>query len=346
MNKISIKLLSVLAIILFVAVIPVVVFATNENLSVVSTTTTDADENEKTEYIIYIKDYTDKKFKYALSNNANPEVMDLVYINSITDLGENQVAFIDAETYDKLFNQNQTIYMWAKDENENLILNGIQLDLTKSFSKEEIDSVESITKRISVDIADTEEATDATEPVREEDVDGVRETAKVGYVKITDNEDATYYYQRVKTADSTEFATLMDLAEKINNEYDALDMYEKVQLGEEFYNLYSKLVEEANWQEVENMTIGQPEQSVAGDEYVVLLKMVDGDQEVVDAQFLTAYDDYKPNVVKEQVVTQETTRLPITYDSIALIVVLAVIVIALVVVFIRMKKVSKKDEEK
>lgn len=346
MNKISIKLLSVLAIILFVAVIPVVVFATNENLSVVSTTTADADENEKTEYIIYIKDYTDKKFKYALSNNANPEVMDLVYINSITDLGENQVAFIDAETYDKLSNQNQTIYMWAKDENENLILNGIQLDLTKSFSKEEIDSVESITKRISVEIADTEEATDATEPVREEDVDGVRETAKVGYVKITDNEDAIYYYQRVKTADSVEFATLMDLAERINNEYDALDMYEKVQLGEEFYNLYSKLVEEANWQEVENMTIGQPEQSVAGDEYVVLLRMVDGEQEIVDAQFLTAYDDYKPNVVKEQVVTQETTRLPITYDSIALIVVLAVIVIALVVVFIRMKKVSKKDEEK
>ena len=346
MNKISIKLLSVLAIILFVAVIPVVVFATNENLSVVSTTTTDADENEKTEYIIYIKDYTDKKFKYALSNNANPEVMDLVYINSITDLGENQVAFIDAETYDKLSNQNQTIYMWAKDENENLILNGIQLDLTKSFSKEEIDSVESITKRISVDIADTEEATDATDPVREEDVDGVKETAKVGYVKITDNEDATYYYQTVKTADSTEFATLMQLAEKINTEYDNLDMYEKVQLGEEFYNVYAKLVEEANWQEVENMTINQPEQSVAGDEYVVLLKKVDGTQEIIDAQFLTAYDDYKPNVVKEQVVTQETTRLPITYDSIALIVVLAVIVIALVVVFIRMKKVSKKDEEK
>ena len=346
MNKFSIKLLSVLAIILFVAVIPVVVVATNENLSVVSTTTTDADENEKTEYIIYIKDYTDKKFKYALSNNANPEVMDLVYINSITDLGENQVAFIDAETYDKLFNQNQTIYMWAKDENENLILNGIQLDLTKSFSKEEIDSVESITKRISVDIADTGEATDATDPVREEDVDGVKETAKVGYVKITDNEDATYYYQTVKTADSTEFATLMQLAEKINTEYDNLDMYEKVQLGEEFYNVYAKLVEEANWQEVENMTINQPEQSVAGDEYVVLLKKVDGTQEIIDAQFLTAYDDYKPNVVKEQVVTQETTRLPITYDSIALIVVLAVIVIALVVVFIRMKKVSKKDEEK
>lgn len=346
MNKISIKLLSVLAIILFIAVIPVVVFATNENLSVVSTSTTDTEGNTKTEYIIYIKDYTDKNFKYALSNSASPEKMDLNYINSIADLGENQVAFIDADTYDKLFNQNQTVYIWAKDENENLILDGIQLDLTKSFSKEEIDSVESITKRISVEIANEKDATDATEPVREEDVDGVKETAKVGYVKITDNKDATYYYQRVKTVDSTEYATLMDLAEKINNEYNALDMYAKVQLGEEFYNLYSKLVEEANWQEVENMTINQPEDSKKDDKYVVLLKKVDGEQEVIDAQFLTADETEQENRVTEQIVTQETTRLPITYDSIALIVVLVVIVIALVVIFIRMKKISKKNEEK
>ena len=344
MNKLSIKLLSVLAIILFVALIPIAVFATNDNLSVVSTTITDAEGNTKTEYIIYIKDYTDKKFKYALSNNANTEVMDLVYINSITDLGENQVAFIDADTYEKL--SNQAIYMWAKDENENLILKGIQLDLTKSISKEKIDSVESITKRISVEIADTEEAAEKTEPIREEDVNGVKEIAKVGYIKITDSKDATYYYQRVKTSDSTEFDTLMKLAEQINNEYNNLDMYQKVQTAEEFYNLYSKLVQEAKWQEVENMTINQPEQSTKDDKYVVLLKKVDGEQEVVDVQFLTAYEDYKPNVVIEEKVTQETTRLPITYDSIALIIILAIIVIALIIVFVRMKKVSKKNAEK
>ena len=44
--------------------------------------------------------------------------------------------------------------------------------------------------------------------------------------------------------------------------------------------------------------------------------------------------------------TQETTKLPITYDSIALIVILAVVVVALIIVFIRMKKINKKDEEK
>ena len=346
MNKISIKLLSVLAIILFIAVIPVVVFATNENLSVVSTSTTDTEGNTKTEYIIYIKDDTDKNFKYALSNSASPEEMDLSYINSIADLGENQVAFIDADTYDKLFNQNQTVYIWAKDENENLILDGIQLDLTKSFSKEEIDSVESITKTISVKIADSQEETEQTDPIREEDVDGVKETAKVGYIQIIDDNNAEYYYERVRVADSTDYATLMELAEKINAEYDELDMYQKVQLAEEFYSLYSNLIQNAKWTEVQDMIIEQPEESVKGEQYVVLLKKVANDEVITDVQFLTADETEEPNVVREQIITQETAKLPITYDSIALIIVFAVIVVALIIIFIRIKKVSKKDEEK
>lgn len=341
MNQISSKLFGVLAIFLFIAVMPIVVLATNEDVSVVSVES----EESQTEYIIYIKDYTDKKFKYAFSNNANPEIMDLVYINSIaTNVEENQesnqVAFLDAKTYEKFLNQ--TIYMWAKDENENLILNGIQLDLTKSLSKNSIDSVESVTKRINVKIADSEEE---AAKVRNENINGVEQTASVGYIEITDSKKATYYYERVKIADSEEYTKLMNLAEQINNEYDEMDMYNKVQLGTEFYNLYSKLVSEAEWQEVENMKVEQPEESVAGEKYIVFLKRVSKQDEIIDAQFLTAYDDYKPNVVKEQIITQETTRLPITYDSIALIVILAIVVIALVIVFIRMKKLSKKNEE-
>ena len=341
MNQISSKLFGVLAIFLFIAVMPIVVLATNEDVSVVSVES----EESQTEYIIYIKDYTDKKFKYAFSNNANPEIMDLVYINSIaTNVEENQesnqVAFLDAKTYEKFLNQ--TIYMWAKDENENLILNGIQLDLTKSLSKNSIDSVESVTKRINVKIADSEEE---AAKVRNENINGVEQTASVGYIEITDSKKATYYYERVKIADSEEYTKLMNLAEQINNEYDEMDMYNKVQLGTEFYNLYAKLVSEVEWQEVENMKVEQPEESVAGEKYIVFLKKVSKQDEIIDAQFLTAYDDYKPNVVKEQIITQETTRLPITYDSIALIVILAIVVIALVIVFIRMKKLSKKNEE-
>lgn len=349
MNKISTKLLSVLAIILFIAIIPVVVFATESDISVVSS----KDSNGNQEYIIYIKDYTDKTFKYALSNNANPEVMDLVYINSITDLGENQVAYLDAETYNKL--SGNTIYMWAKDKDENLILDGIEIDFEKSLTKESIDLVESITKRINVEIADNQES---TQTVRNENIEGVEETASVGYVKIIDNEKAKYYYERIRISDSEQAKELMELAEKISKEYDEMNMYEKVNLAQQFNNLYSKMVDEANWQEVENMLIEQPEESVAGDKYIVLLKKVEKNNDGIiernietnqsittDAQFLTSFDDYKPNVVKEQKITQETAKLPITYDSIALIVVLAIVVVAAVVVYIRMKKVSNKNEE-
>ena len=239
MNQISTKLLTTIAIFLFVAIIPIAVFAANENVSVVS----EINNESKIEYIIYIKDYTDQNFKYAFTTNANPEEMDLSYINSISDLGENQVAFLDIATYEELSEQSSTIYMWAKDESENLILNGIQLDLNQALSEEEIDNVETLTKRIEVKIAETQE--DAT-TVRNENIDGVDEVANVGYVEILDDDKkATYYYERTKLPDAEKYNQLMVLAEKINNEYDEMDMYEKVQFGTEFNELYSKVINEA-----------------------------------------------------------------------------------------------------
>ena len=184
---------------------------------------------------------------------------------------------------------------------------------------------------------------------REEEINGIVETSKVGYVKITDNKKAKYYFERVKTSDSEEYKKLMELAEKIQNEYNGMDMYSKVQTGIEFNDLYSKLVEEANWQEVEKMTIAQPESKIEGegegDKYVVLLKKVAGNDVTTDAQFLTASYNYEPSTEKEKIITQETTKLPITYDGIALIVALVIVVGALTFVAIRMKKINK-DEQK
>ena len=340
MSKISTKLFGMLAILLFIAVMPIVVLATNEDISIVNT----QNDEGKQEYIIYINGYTDKNFKYAFSN-ANPGEMDLVYINSITDLGENQIAYLDADTYEKL--SNNPIYIWAKAKNdlgeEVLILNGIQLDFQNSLTKENIDLVETITNRIPVKIANKK---DYAEKISQEEVDGILITKSVGYVEIADETGETYYYERTKTTDSAEHAKLMELAERINAEYDELDMYEKVQLSEEFYTLYSKLIEQANWQKVEDKRVYQPEESVEGDQYVVLLKKVSDNGEITDVQLLTADEEENSEPEKIKVVTQETTRLPITYDSILLFVILAIVVIALVIVYIRMKKVSKKDEEK
>ena len=152
MHKKVIKLLGALTITLLIVMTPIMVLATNEGVSVVNTQTN--------EYIIYIKDYTDKNFKYAFTNNASPKEMDLSYINSISD----------AETYEKL--KNQPIYIWAKDEEENLILNGVQIDFENSLTKENINTIENTTKRIAVEISTSKDSTESTTSVRNEIIEG------------------------------------------------------------------------------------------------------------------------------------------------------------------------------
>ena len=317
----------------------------NKKLAILSKTTTE-EENEKIEYMIYVRDYIDKNFKFAFSNMENAEEADLVYINSVLDSEGNKLAYLDWETYESLTNLGQEIYIWIKDEAENMIMEGELLDLNNSLDNEEIASIELITKRISVEIGDTKEKVDATEPIRQEEVDDVDEIAKVGYIKITDNESATYYYQIAKVSDSEDYNNLMQYTEKMTNEYNELNIFDKVQFCEEFYKIYSELIERAEWQEVENMTIYQPESSVAGDQYIVFIRKIDGENEIVDAQFLTAYDDYKENIITEDVVVEEIVKLPITADSIILFVLLGIIVIALIVVYVIIKKITKKENRK
>ena len=52
-----------------------------------------------------------------------------------------------------------------------------------------------------------------------------------------------------------------------------------------------------------------------------------------------------PQRTAETVVVQETAKLPVTGDSIVLFVILAVIVLALILVFVRMKKLEKKESK-
>lgn len=224
MNKASKKLFIILATFLLILLVPIIGYANNENMSIVES----LEENGKQEYIIYIKDYTQKNFKYALSNDANPEEMDLIYVNSITDLGKNSIAFIDAETYENL--KSKTIYIWVKDENENLILKGEKLNLENSLTKENLDLVEKTTKKISVEIADSKEK--STE-IKNEDIEGIKETTSVGTLKITDKDakKSSYYYKMVKTTDSAEYTKLTELAEKINNEYGNMNIFEKIQIA-------------------------------------------------------------------------------------------------------------------
>ena len=340
MNNNIKKILFIFSIIFFLFTFSINVFASNEELAITSIKSKDG----KDEFLIYINDHTKNKFKYAFTNKEKTEAMDLNYINSVIDNLGNQVAILNAETYEEL--SNEKIYMWVKDENGEEIINGVQLDLSEALSQEKMQTVETITKKIEVEIADTKEKVEATNPISQKEVDGVTENVKVGYIKIVDNKDAKYYYRLIKTTDSMDFEKLMELAKEMSKNYEKNDMYGKINICKEFYDLYTKLIEKTNWEEVENMTINQPEESVEDDEYVVFIKKVEVENETVDVQFLTSYDDYKENVIKEQIVTQETTKLPITYDNIILLIIAFVIIVfALVIIFIRIRKLSKRNEK-
>ena len=348
MKKFTAKLIGIVAMILFISLMPITVFASNEDISIINTMNNQTNQG----YIIYIKGISTQNFKYAFTNNENadPNVMDLSFINSISDLGENgnQVAFLDAETYDNLTKdenseENKTIYIWAKDENENLILEGIQLDLSNSLTSKEIENVENLTSNIEVKIADN---MDSTTEIKNEVVDGVEETTNVGYVQILDDKNAEYWYEMVKLPSTDSYNNLEELALKIQNEYDSMEMYEKIKFVEEFNEKLANVADQAKWNKVENMMIKQPEESKENDRYIVLLKKVANGETTLDIQFLTADEKDVENKDIVKVATEETTRLPITYDSIALFVVLGIIAVLVIVIFIRMKKISKKNEEK
>lgn len=339
------KVLFVFLVILLMIGMPKTVLASNEEIAVISTKTLGENGTENIDFLIYIKGYTKTKFKYAFSNKENPEAIDLNYINSASDNLENQVAILSNEKYVEM--SAEPIYMWAKDENGEEILTAIKIDFTDILNLEEMQNVETITKKIPVEISDTKEKVDATAPISQENIDGVIENVKVGYIKITDEEDAKYYYRLIKTTEAGDIENLMELAKKIKDTYENLDMFEKIKLCKEFNELYTKLIERTNWAEVTDKTIRQPKESMENDEYVVFIKKVAEDKEVIDVQFLVANDDYKENIEKEQIVIQETTKLPITFDNIIILILAFIIVInALIIIFIRIRKLSKKDERK
>jgi len=149
------------------------------------------------------------------------------------------------------------------------------------------------------------------------------------------------------------YSQLQELADELNSNYESKTMYSKIEFANEFYNQYNTLIENADndnsWQAVENMQILQPEDYGQQEHYVVLLKKVAEDGTTTyDAKFMRTYyegiEEVEPARL-EQVSHQETSKLPITGDSIVIFVVLAALVIIAIVVFIRMKKLNKKADK-
>lgn len=317
--------------IVFTIMLQVSVLATNEKLIIV--------KKAEEKYIIYMDGVKNEKFEFAFSSDKEAEKTSLDYINSIQTTDSTEVAYLDSELLNKVTDKNN-IYIWAK-SGENYIVEAEKVDLNESIEENKIKQVDNITKRIRVNTEEME--------TREEVIDNVKTTITTGKVDILEDKSNTYYYQLIRLPNTEDYNRLMSLAEEIYKLNQNISTFEKLAKSKEFYNLYNKLIpntNDENWLKVNNMKIKQPENSKQGEKYIVWLKMVNPNgEEIVDAQFLTCYEDYKPEYIKEDVVVKTTNKLPITYDSIALIVIFAVLILAIVIIYAMKKKSEKNSKE-
>lgn len=326
MKSLKAKLIVLLiTMLLFTMLIPFGrVAAANEGVQLIQTT----DGN----IVVYVDGLEKTEFDYALSDKADATEMELNYINSVTDDEGNQVALITTEDLAE--------YLYIRKSDNTVTTIQLNVDVNTMFTQDKMALVENTTKRIA-----TEE--DENLSSREEVRDGITYTYTVGGLKITDDQNATYSYVMVNTSSNEDYNELQNLANGLND--NSKSMYEKIEIANDFYNKYNELISDADvensWQEVKDMKIIQNEDYENEEHYVVLLKKVAEDGTTYDAKFMTTDNRGTESLENQVTESQETSKLPITGDSIVLFVVLAALVIIAVVVFIRMKKLNKKADK-
>lgn len=321
MKNLKLKMIITTVFVFFVlCILSLTVSATNEEIEILK-------KGEK-DYIIYTP--TDSEFEFAFANSSETKVGDLTFLPSITDTNGNNVAYMDSTMPEEYFIS--TMYLWVRNAtDETMLINGIAIDLTDVITDDMVEEILDITKRIKVNMDGKNE--------EEKVIDGVKTTITTGKVEITDDKDSEYKYQLIKvTENNKDFVTL---AENINK---ATNMFDKLKAYKNFYNRYHELepsFRDTSWQEVNNMVIPQPESSENGDKYILWL-MKDGD--IIDLQILTCTRLEDKGQETEKVIVKETSKLPFTYDSIALFVILGILVVMLIALIIVKKR--KTNNEK
>ena len=285
--------------------------------------------------VIYVERLEKTEFDYALSDKADATEMELNYINSVTDDEGNQVALITTEDLAE--------YLYIRKSDNTVTTIQLNVDVNTMFTQDKMALVENTTKRIATEESKEEQPLNT----RNEVIDGITYTYAVGGLKITDDQNATYSYVMVNTSSNEDYNELQNLANGLND--NSKSMYERIKIANDFYNKYNELISDANiensWQEVKDMKILQNEDYENEEHYVVLLKKVAEDGTTYDAKFMTTDNRGTESLENQVTESQETSKLPITGDSIVLFVVLAALVIVAVVVFIRMKKLNKKADK-
>lgn len=333
MKSSRLKLLVAIAVFCVLVMMPIIINAANNDMAIVNT--------EEKNYLIYVNEYLNQNFKFAFSELKDEKIENLNFINSSLDQDEENpknVAYVTEKTYSA-----NTIYMWIKDSEGKVTQSPREILLSEAVKKDDLAEVEEITKKIAVD-------TTKKYTYPEEIIDGYKYTVETGKIVITDNKDAKYYYEQTAVASSKDYEELMNLAELIQNNFKDMTIIEKINAENTFFELYNNLISKAKWTPVTNMEILQPKEAKKEDKYVVFLKKVSSNgEEILDAQFMTCDREEKEEKIDEHEethtrVVEQTSKLPITYDSIILFVILGVIILAIILVIIRKKKLNKDEK--
>jgi len=294
------------------------------------------------EFIIYYKNICNNEFQFAFSTDSTTKEEDLSFTNSVKDqLTENalNVAYVDETSYNQFFASSTVAYIWIRDMEDNIILKADKIDLSNAIDDNIIELVNTTTivndktDRIEVDTTQTHETS--------ADVNGVATSVTIGKVVVKENENSKYYYSLIKVSDENEYAKeLYSLAETGST----ANTYESLSFSKRFYELYTMLTPlDEEWTEVENSEILQPETARTGDKYILYLK--EENTGTVDVKLLESVYEFNDRYEKEEdKVITETVKLPVTYDSIALIVIFAIVILAIIIVAILKMKSNKTEK--
>lgn len=325
------KIFTILMVVMIFAIMPLEVQAVNENFRIVKS-------NE--DYIIYIAGFEDTEFAFAFNNNAEVNPEELNYINNWTDSNGVNVACLDDGFGLDL---TQKVYLWVKDLSNNEVLSKAELDLNEVLDLAKLSELNTLTKRIDVDTTQKDNV--------EEVSGGVKITKELGKIIIKDTQDGIFKYDIYKLSKNNDAAKLVDLLEKAENLSDK-EMIEKIDLLKETEQAFEALIANANWKDVSENEIKQPEDSVEGDRYLVLLQETglieqlntDSNNVTIDLQILECNYKEKHTIASEKVPLRTASILPVTGEEIGLYVFFAVVIVLIAIVVIRIFFLSRKNK--
>lgn len=321
-------ILCILTMIILLVILQSFSFAKTKNVQMI--------EKSENEYMIYASNLLDEKFEFAFSNEEDEDTLEFRDSAMDQEKDGNHIAYIDQDLYEQYFNGKKSVFLWVKQDGE-YKLKAEPIKLADVLSEETIQDYNKVTKKIAVEVGEKE--------LPQENVDGVKITRKVGTINIKDDDKASYSYQMLKATEGTDAAKLIKLANKMN-ELNNKNMFEKLSVYSEFEEIYTKLMPEANdakWLEVKEYIIDQPEDSKKDEQYLVWIKKDLEDSTTTDVQIMTCKDEYTEEHEKQEVVIKETTKLPVTGDTIALFVIAGIILSLIVTVAILRFKNNNKE---